>query len=207
MIIYVTTALPTILRFKDKRIARLYTPKMPNGNLEGTLKAGVKVAADNDGYRGVNVPMFEGMLRYLEPEARRIDFVNAPDTLGSARRTLRQFRTWEPRLRDRGFKVALVAQDGLTHDQIPWKDVDTIFVGGSTPYKLGPEVRAIIHKAVKLGKGRHMGRVNTPKRALYAQEIGCTSIDGSSFGRFPNKYLPPVLEALTLGHIPQQVKP
>jgi len=38
-----------------------------------------------------------------------------------------------------------------------------------------------------------MGRVNSLARARYAHGLGCGSVDGSQFSRFPDNYLPPFL--------------
>jgi hypothetical protein len=69
----------------------------------------------------------------------KIRFVVAPDVVANARGTLDLFRVWAPRIRERGFRVALAGQDGLEYlqEEILWNIVDAFFVGGTTQWKLG----------------------------------------------------------------------
>jgi hypothetical protein len=117
-------------------------------------------------------------------------FVAAPDVvvfgphgpIGDARRTLETFEYWYPRLCD--WPVALVAQDGQENLPIPWDLMAAIFIGGSTKWKLGHHAAAIIKAAKAMGKWVHAGRVNTPARFEYFEELGADSIDGTGLSRY-----------------------
>lgn len=64
-----------------------------------------------------------------------------------------------------------------------------MFIGGSTPYKLGDDAAAIVAEARRRGLPAHMGRVNGAPRMAYAATIGCTSVDGTKWARFRATHL------------------
>jgi hypothetical protein len=107
-----------------------------------------------------------------------------PDVVGSARRTLEVFQVWKIKPEMRGWPLALVAQDGLEDLDIPWNDISAIFIGGSTEWKVGKHSADVIRAAKWLGKWVHVGRVNTPGRFEYFEDLGADSIDGSGLARY-----------------------
>lgn len=139
-------------------------------------------AIDNGAFAGFNRAAFESLLEREEPRRHLCRFVAAPDVVGSARRTLEAFRQWEGLLR--GWKKALVAQDGLEGLEIPWWQIDAIFIGGSTEWKLGKHAADVIRTAKILDKWVHVGRVNTPGRFEYFEKLGADSIDGTGLSRY-----------------------
>jgi hypothetical protein len=191
--LFATNALPTTLRLREsgygERLGRLFTPRHFSSMVE-TIEAGVKIAVDNDCFQGLDLAAFSKMLAALEPYADRVEWVTAPDVVGEAAATLESFAWWGPVIRSKGFRVALVLQDGMTVETVPWGEFDAVFVGGSTDWKLGAEARAIVEEARRRDLPAHMGRVNSYKRAVYAHAIGCTSIDGSGWARFKTAMLP-----------------
>jgi hypothetical protein len=108
--------------------------------------------------------------------------VAAPDVVGSARRTLECFEYWRDRLC--AWPLALVAQDGLESLDIPWRQITAVFIGGSTAWKMGPHAAQIVKAAKVCGKWVHAGRVNTPGRLEYFEELGADSIDGTGLSRY-----------------------
>lgn len=142
-------------------------------------------AADNGAFTGFDEEAFLRMLHRNRWAKERCVFVAAPDVVGDAAATAKLFDEWEPVIRSLGYPVALVAQDGLTRRAVPWDRVDAVFIGGSTEFKLGGAAALIIRRANELGKWVHMGRVNTAGRIRYAALLGCDSIDGSGFSRWP----------------------
>lgn len=120
-------------------------------------------------------------------------FAVAPDVVGDAVATLERSRPWLAKIRALGYPVAFVLQDGATDDLIPWDELDCLFIGGSTEYKLGPEARRYVAEAKRRGKWVHMGRVNSGRRCEYATAIGCDSVDGTYLTFGPDKNLPDVL--------------
>lgn len=120
-------------------------------------------------------------------------FAVAPDVVGDARATARRFNAWAPRLRKHGYPVALAAQDGLEHLVVPWDDLDVLFIGGTTEWKLGPAAAGLIREARRRGKGAHAGRVNSARRYAHMQLAGCTSADGTYVSFGPDMNLPKAL--------------
>lgn len=144
-------------------------------------------AADN-GCFGKGYPGDERWFAWLVKHADDADrclFANAPDVflpelgIGDATATLRRSAPWLPRIRALGYPAGLVFQDGIEHLDIPWDDFDVMFIGGSTAWKLSPQVARLAAEARRRGKGVHMGRVNSKRRHTYATLIGCDSVDGT----------------------------
>ena len=116
-------------------------------------------------------------------EARDVKplFVCLPDIVGDARRTMELFDGFMDVTR--GLPRALVLQDGIGGFDIPWDDIDAVFVGGSDAFKTSPEAINAARTAKMLGKWVHVGRVNTPQRVFNWMEIG-DSLDGSGISRY-----------------------
>ncbi len=69
---------------------------------------------------------------------------------------------------------------------------DVLFIGGTTEWKLGAEARAMVSAARRQRKWVHMGRVNSLRRFVYADSIGCHSADGTFLAFGPDVNLPRV---------------
>jgi hypothetical protein len=130
-------------------------------------------------------------------QASSCRFATAPDVVGDAAATLARSLPWLPRIRELGYPVAFVAQDGIESTVVPWDDFDCLFIGGSTEFKLGPVARECASEAKRRGKWLHMGRVNSLKRFRYADSIGCDSVDGTFLVFGPEKNLPRLLSWVT----------
>jgi hypothetical protein len=150
---------------------------------------------DNSAYAG-RYPGDEKYLAWLARHAShtpRCAFATAPDVVGDAAATLTRSTPMLARIRDAGYPVALVAQDGLEHLPIPWNDIDAIFLGGSTKWKLGSATAVLAAEARARGLTVHMGRVNSQRRVRYAASIGCHSADGTFLAYGPDRNLPTLL--------------
>jgi hypothetical protein len=169
-------------------------------------------AADNGAFTraagGFSEERFTAMLDrpHLQEAAASCLFVVAPDVLrvladgtviGDALATVIRFHEWEPRIRHRGFPVALVAQDGfealIDKPIVPWHRVDCLFIGGSTEWKLSEGARICIVEAKRRGKLTHMGRVNSFSRLARASEMLCDTADGTFLMFAPKTNLPRLL--------------
>lgn len=117
-------------------------------------------------------------------------FAVAPDVVADAAATNALAATWLPRVRSLGYPAAYVAQNGAEVLGVPWGQLDVLFLGGTTAWKLGPHARALTADAVARGVPVHMGRVNSLKRYRYARAIGCTSVDGTFLTYGPDQLLP-----------------
>jgi hypothetical protein len=150
---------------------------------QNALAYGAVWALDNDSFAGFNEHKFNVLLKLCAGIPGCL-FAAAPDVVGNAAETIALFQKWQPIIRDYGYPVAFVAQDGLEKLPICWDDFDALFIGGSTVWKLGQDAARIAIEAKRRGKHLHMGRVNSDIRITYARSIGCDSVDGTGYARF-----------------------
>lgn len=132
-------------------------------------------------------------LDYLDRRSyakERCLFATAPDVVGDAVATLALARPMFPRIREAGYRVALVAQDGIEHLSIPWLEFDYLFIGGTTHWKLSEVVRLLTAESVSRGIPVHMGRVNSYRRLAYSKRIGCSTADGTFLAFGPDTNIP-----------------
>lgn len=106
-------------------------------------------------------------------------FATAPDVVGDALATLASSHEVLPMIRDRGYRAALVAQDGLENLSVPWDLFDCLFIGGSTEWKLSESAYELAAQADERGKWVHQGRVNSWRRLKAAAVSGIDSADGT----------------------------
>ena len=150
---------------------------------------GMPWAADNGRFNSPHEYSDEKYLAWLvkmEPHRDRCLFATAPDVVGDAAATLEMSAPMLPRIRALGYPVAFVAQDGLESLPVPWDDFDALFIGGTTYWKLSEHVVVLVKEARRRGKHVHMGRVNSLQRTIYAESIGCDSVDGTKLRFDPN---------------------
>lgn len=141
-----------------------------------------RFAIDNGAFSKFSADEFLSLLEREHPRRDLCRFVCVPDIVGSARRTLEVFEHWKKKLS--GWPIALVCQDGQESLPIPWNDIEAIFIGGSTDWKMSPHAAACVKAGVALGKWVHAGRVNTPGRFEYFEKLGADSIDGTGLSRY-----------------------
>jgi hypothetical protein len=113
-------------------------------------------------------------------------FVVAPDVVANADITRELYDQWRPRLLPYGFPIAYVAQDGATIDTLPWDDMDVLFLGGSTEFKLSATMRQLAEEAYRRRIPIHAGRVNSYKRLRWAKQIHARTTDGTFISKFPD---------------------
>jgi len=116
-------------------------------------------------------------------------FATAPDVVGDAAATLALSAPMFAPIRALGFPVAFVAQDGQEALPVPWDEIDALFIGGTTAWKLSTAAAEIAQEAKRRGKWVHMGRVNSLKRYRYAESIGCDSADGTQLRFRPDDHI------------------
>lgn len=117
--------------------------------------------------------------RALELWGDYVLFIAVPDVPFDWVGTLAKFNEHAATVRTMGVPIALVTQDGATPEQIPWAEIDAIFVGGSDDWKMGTDSAAICKEARRRGKWVHVGRVNSAKRMNKAATMGADSADGT----------------------------
>lgn len=144
-------------------------------------------AMDNGAFSRFDVTGFLTMLSKHERRISLCRWVAAPDVVGCARRTLECFNHWHPLMSK--WPVAFVCQDGQENLNIPWEMCAAVFIGGSTDWKMGRHAAAIVKAAKVFGKWCHVGRVNTPGRFEYFEELGADSCDGTGLAQYSSMRL------------------
>ena len=184
-----------LLALTHQQLADVYTPglgRLLGPRLRGhphlTVKAGWPWAADNDAYSAWNEDRYLRMLGAIAGLPGCL-FVTAPDVVGDHHATLERFHRWQPIIRAHNLPVAFVAQDGVTPDTVPWADLDAVFIGGTTEFKLGPDAAQVARETKRRGVWLHVGRVNSLRRMRYCHQLGVDSIDGTNFARWNDSKL------------------
>lgn len=179
------------------RIGLMNTPK--NGY---AIREGWTWAADN-GCFGKGYPGDANWLAWLASFTKRQRasclFATAPDVVGDATASLARSLPFLGAIRSLGYPAALVTQDGLRPEQVPWDEIDWLFIGGTDAHKLGAEAKVLIAAAKDHGKRVHVGRVNSQRRYLAFKHLGCDSADGTYLGFAPSLNLPKLLSWLRHG--------
>jgi len=112
-----------------------------------------------------------------------LQFFAIPDQPFDWKATLTKYHAHKKdvdKLRQIGAPAALCVQDGADVGNIPWDGIDAIFIGGSTDWKTGDEVREIVKAARKRNMPVHMGRVNTLQRMNKASIMRVGTVDGTT---------------------------
>jgi len=188
MLLLVNGATVTVKRhLTSPHIGQLLNPRKMN-----TIIPDIMWAADNDAFNGFNEDIFVKMLAKISGVPNCL-FVAAPDVIGNAKETLEQFYRWHGIIRFHKLPVALVGQDGMEELEMPWSKINAFFIGGSTEWKLGEAAFNLATESKRRGLWVHMGRVNSLKRIRYAHKMGCDSVDGSGYSRFPDQKIPSAL--------------
>jgi len=157
--------------------------------VQGTY--GLKWAIDNEVYTGKYHPSKwkRALIRIKAAHGtRHCLFVVAPDVVGDGIKTLQQFDVWEDHIHNLGFPVALAAQDGMQNLELPWTRFDTLFVGGSTAWKMSELAATLMYEAKDKAKQVHVGRVNSRLR-VDQLKIKPDSIDGTHWSHRPDIYI------------------
>lgn len=132
-----------------------------------------------------NVDPEVGLSRLEELPQERCLFVTSPDAYPSATESLRRGLEYAPLIRELGFPVAVVAQDGAEDLDWPWEEIDCLFIGGikqergRDEWKESLAAAGLAMAARSAGKWVHMGRVNSTRRLMVARLMGCHSADGT----------------------------
>lgn len=171
-------------------LGHLLTPG--NRNVASVFGTGLKWAADNGCYRGLDAPAFRRLLAKVTGRPGCL-FVVCPDVVADARATLARFAEWRAEVAAAGQPVAFVGQDGQEGLPVPWAEFDCLFVGGSTAWKLGAAAWDLAREAKRRGKWVHLGRVNSRRRLRHAWAMRADSTDGSSASMFGDTYIPKYL--------------
>jgi hypothetical protein len=165
---------------------------------------GLPIACDNGAFTRFDEAAFARMVRAYYPFAPA--WIAVPDLVCNSYGSIGLFSYWTSfftqlvgiDLAGGDLALALVLQDGMEDRDWDWwfRQAACVFIGGSTAWKLSAAACGLVQEAILRNLWVHMGRVNSIDRLLYAAEIGCHSVDGMSWNRFGDTYLPGGIRAL-----------
>lgn len=115
-------------------------------------------------------------------------FAAVPDVVGDPVLTLRRWNRYSERVRDAGFPLAFVVQDGAERDLDwipPFSHFDCLFIGGSTEAKMSELMIELAMYAREHHKWVHVGRVNSWSR-FQAWAPFADSCDGTMLAYAPS---------------------
>jgi hypothetical protein len=205
MRLLVSGATPTIRRLLDdphyraaanKYLGHLIVPEAQNRR-EAIEATGLPWACDNGCFGRFNRRAFEAMLRDFGDMA---EWIVMPDIVCNAHGTLTLWYGYLGVYEDGEGTTpwALVAQNGMM--DCDWEfflgQCDALFIGGDDAYKEGREAAALALLARRRGKKVHMGRVNSFRRFQIAHRMGCDTVDGTGFSKFPDTNIVKALDWL-----------
>src|SRR5262249_58616759 len=159
MILLVIGAPADVAKTDPARVGVLLRPGAKNTPIPGR-----PCAIDTGAFSGFDAATFVTLLARHQPHARAFLFVTAPDIVGDHAATIDLYRQWHLAIRDLGYRRAFVAQNGCTAATVPWRSCEAVFIGGDTAFQLSPAVDGLLEQAARLGRWRHLGRINTPPR-------------------------------------------
>lgn len=129
------------------------------------------------------------------PDNQKPRHLTLPDRVAGGLDSLRLSLSWLPRIVEKGLRAALVVQDGMAVDDIPWAEpFDVLFVGGTKGWKI--ETMATWARAAhETGRDCHVGRIGSARRVGDARTAEVDSID-SSLPLWGEQNLDPFLRSL-----------
>jgi hypothetical protein len=143
-------------------------------------------AFDNGAFGGWTEVRQSAFIRMIARQATQphayCKFVASPDVVGDSATTYEMWKEWMPMIRKCGLPVAYVLQDGP--DYTPWDQLDALFIGGTTEFKLSHTVDKACARARNFQKWVHVGRVNTRCRLRHFHDIGVDSVDGTFWSKW-----------------------
>jgi len=157
-------------------------------------------AADNGAFSGFDRAKWFRFLEKREAVKDRCKWIALPDVVGNGKRTLELF--WFLSAEVCKWPWALVAQDGMENESIPWKSFQCLFVGGSTEWKMSNAAADLVRAAKIVGRQVHIGRVNTVERYLHFAKLGADTCDGTGIVKYDHM-LAAIERHLETGDLPR----
>lgn len=146
--------------------------------LSNPPRAGWMWAADNGCFStNFREQRWMNWLEKAHPRAGCL-LATVPDVVGDHSSTMIRWHKWNSYVRDLRYPVAFVAQDGATVGNVPWDEMDALFIGGTTSFKQGFNSELLARAGRERGKWIHVGRVNSFKRLAHWAEVA-DSADGT----------------------------
>lgn len=145
------------------------------------------VAMDNFAFSNFEEVRYYYTAKRLKREGVNVRWVAVPDVVGDCNTTEVLWHYHSAQIAKLGLVPALVLQDGITPADVRRLRPKAVFIGGTTRFKLSPDIRELVRASRSAGaEWVHMGRVSSEKRFRFAYGLGCDSVDGSRFSRWPS---------------------
>jgi hypothetical protein len=169
------------------------------------VRDGWDIAIDNARFAEVKKPGSWPRAKWLDTLAEHrghtgCRFAVVPDVVGNAAATTAWFDEWAPIVAAFGYPLAYATQNGCTSSMVPWDHIACLFNGGDDQWKDGPESYRLTREAQERGIWTHMGRVNSPDRAIRAARHGYDSVDGTYLTYGPDTNLPKLRSFIRRAH-------
>ncbi|HEU5346537.1 MAG TPA: hypothetical protein VFU60_19460 [Ktedonobacterales bacterium] len=176
----------------------MFGPAHGNISTPARLLGEIMWAADNGCFAQRDSFSRDGFLRFLDRWARYAAtclFVVAPDVPFDHAATLDTSLPYLAEIRARGYRPALAIQEGATPQNIPWQEIEAVFIAGGRPgpdgkatraFKTGQTARRIIVEALLRGKHVHIARCNSGTSVQAAYDMGASSVDGTFLAFAPD---------------------
>lgn len=117
-------------------------------------------------------------LEQLAPYTATCIAAVVPDVVGDHAATLARWQQYADTVRTLGYRAAFATQAGATVDNVPWPEIDVLFVGDSEVRRrtyCGP----LIAEAKRRGVWVHVGRCNSEQ--MIRRYASANSVDGTKF--------------------------
>lgn len=163
------------------------------------------VGMDNGRFTGAwTETKWLAMLNFYPIEQRhKFVFSAVPDVPYDAMATLAEFDRYCGIVKSLGYQVALVTQNGMKPEMVPWDKIDALFIGGNDEHKRGVEGGVLISQAKQRGKWVHIGRVNSGSTIINHFWMA-NSWDGLTLARNPSQQLASIGRAVRYARLKQQ---
>lgn len=134
---------------------------------------------DNGAFNGKwSEDVWRRRLEKLAPHTATCIAAVVPDVVGDHAATLARWEQYAPYVKALGYKAAFATQYGATVGNIPWSEIDVLFVGDSEARRR-TYCWPLIDEAKRRGLWVHVGRVNSASAIRrYAR---ADSVDGTIF--------------------------
>jgi len=142
-------------------------------------------ALDNDAYtawdkgHAWNEDTYFQFLEWAAAQEQQPLWAAVPDVVANRDKTHRNWEKYASKVKQYGWPLAFVAQDGMEPGDVP-EDASVVFIGGTYRWKW----RNVPEFSAKLSRV-HVGRVNTLFRLRRCEELGVESVDGTGWFRRP----------------------
>lgn len=192
--LYLSGQIGVVLARPHPNLGVMANPRsLGDGQIAEIIRQGVAWGADNGAFTIFDEARWLDWLTAMPQAARALClFAVAPDVVGDAAATLARSTPYLAPIREMGYPVAYVAQDGFDPSVVPWDAVDWLFIGGTNRFKRSEQGYAAIGEGRRRGKRVHVGRVNGGRTLRRFAVAGAESADGTKLCFGPDANYPVV---------------